>query len=174
MSKKCIGIPTSFQNAFFFPCDHLFYCSEKDLLELAETPFLVDILVIRDERNIDEVDFNKLIQHIFKLWKLQKAELSKHFKVRDRRSAKPLMVEGIGWFVNVMFWTNDTLLVRLTGIIEDCSQLPLKPMNVNERLAYILQVPDQFHAFIQLSELYEELEKQWYIANRKKQHIDKN
>ncbi|MCF6137541.1 YpoC family protein [Pseudalkalibacillus berkeleyi] len=126
-----------------------------------------------DKRNKDEVDFNKLVQHVFKLWKVQKVEISKHFKARDRKSAKPLMIEGIGWFVNLMFWTNDQLLTRLTEITDDAAHLLLKPVNAKERLSYIFQFPDQFHAFIQLSELYEELEKQWYIAIRKKQHIDK-
>ena len=37
--------------------------------------------------------------------------------------------------------------------------LKIKPINIRERLDYIIQNPNKFHSFIQLSELFVEMEK---------------
>lgn len=68
------------------------------------------------------------------------------------------MKKGIGIFLQAVFWSNH-VPARLNGLNFD--KLKVKPINVYERLEFIMNRPGNYHSFIQLSELMAEQEKQF-------------
>ena len=72
------------------------------------------------------------------------------------------MIEGIALFIKLVFWTNEQP-VRLKNIFVELEQFPATPVNVRDRLEFIMARPAHYHAYIQLSELMVEQEKIFYI-----------
>ncbi|WP_349407538.1 YpoC family protein [Pseudalkalibacillus sp. SCS-8] len=142
-----------------------------DIKELASIPFLLDFKFQQKKAGL--VVTNELIDHLFRLWRSEKEKIAASFKNRDRHAAKPAMIKGIGWFITILFWINGQRVARLTHLVEDCSSLPDQPFNLKERLIFILENPDHYLAYIQLTELYDELEKKWMMNLRKKEHMDR-
>ena len=67
------------------------------------------------------------------------------------------MKKGIGLFLQFLFWSND----RPISAIESTplNLLEIKPVNLEERLGFIISRPNLFHSYRQLSELMVEHEK---------------
>lgn len=95
-------------------------------------------------------------------WQSVKAGLDLLFKERRNKETKLLMIEGIALFIKLVFWTNEQP-VRLKNIFVELEQFPATPVNVRDRLEFIMARPAHYHAYIQLSELMVEQEKIFYI-----------
>jgi len=105
-------------------------------------------------RSIDET-----IPSLIEEWKLIKGKLEQLFKLRDKKAIEEPMKQGIALFVQMLHSSNG-LSVCPSPI--QYHQLRLKPVNVEERLEFILARPHLYHSFIQLVELMNEMEKQWF------------
>jgi hypothetical protein len=57
---------------------------------------------------------------------------------------------------------NEVVILNLENLQIEINKMPIKPLNFQERLAFILNQPNHYHSFIQLTGLYEEIEKQYY------------
>lgn len=174
MSDRNINVPVPFRNPLFYPDGEFTFDDTLSLEQRMLMPFFMDLLVREGEMKSYDVLTDSSIRHLFHSWKAKKTDIAEAFKQRKRAIARPKMVRSISWFITLLFWINGKHVERLTHLMEDCSSLPIQPVNLKERLSYILQVPDHYHAFIQLSELFTELEKQWHTELRKKQHMDMN
>jgi hypothetical protein len=89
-------------------------------------------------------------------WKEEKQVIEEIFKKRGK--AKARVQKGISLFIQLLHLVNDQ-----AEVIDplDLSQLKIKPINVQERLDFIIKRPSLYHSFIQLNELMTELEKQY-------------
>lgn len=98
------------------------------------------------------------IPAILKEWEKIKIELNYKFSNRDNQAASPLMKMGISFFYEMLFWCN-----RNPVTLEDhhSFDLQIKPVNVDERLNFILTHVNNYHSFVQLSELFIEMMKQF-------------
>jgi hypothetical protein len=114
---------------------------------------------------------NKYVPVIFDNWKRLKEILSPHFKSRDKNRVKEPMIHAIASWISALFWTNGTSLTSLTDVNALMKNLVIKPVNAEERLEFIMNGPGHYNSFIQLSELYFELEKLFYISLIKKQSL---
>jgi hypothetical protein len=89
-------------------------------------------------------------------WNQVKMVIQDGFTKRDLfRTGTPMKV-GIGLLFEAVFWTNYQPVDVDMIILES---LDIKPINIRERLDYILLNPNKFHSFIQLTELFSEMEK---------------
>lgn len=104
------------------------------------------------------------VPEIFRKWDEKKIMISDLYKKRrcDRKILKEPMTLSVSWFILSLFRTNHRHAPDLEHVLEEIKDLPIKPINLSERLAFILMKIEQFHAFIQLSELFDELEKLFY------------
>lgn len=125
----------------FFPNENEFYLSGQ-----GTKPWLAD--KIDDESIIAE-------------WHVVKEKLERFFAIRNTESTTPLMIQGISLFIRFLFWSNHKP-VCLESLTNQLATLKIKPININDRLQYILKRPNTFHSFIQLSELFVEQEKVYY------------
>ncbi|WP_379968461.1 YpoC family protein [Ectobacillus sp. sgz5001026] len=101
----------------------------------------------------------KTVPIILQMWKQNKDSIASLFRQRKRKEAGPPMVTNTARFLSILFWMNETYLSSLQQYTVQIEALRRKPVNVVERLDFILEQPDHYHSFIQLSELYEEVEK---------------
>ncbi len=100
-------------------------------------------------------------------WKKIDVECQKHFSERKTKKALEPMTEGIALFFTLLFWIHNQP-VQLKGWEDKVIQLTIKPVNLVERLTFIVQRPSLYHSFIQLSELFRELEKHYVKSLIKK------
>jgi hypothetical protein len=109
------------------------------------------------------------ISLVLEKWDGIRSELETFYRNRDQKSTLYLMKKGIGYFVKFLYWSND----RQVDSNEPTSlnQFEIKPVNLEERLTYILQRPNLFHSYRQLTELFTEQEKLFAKKNIVKKRL---
>lgn len=107
-------------------------------------------------------DKKLLIPDYFAKWKELKEQLATIYETRNRKKARPYMLTALANLIDILFWTNGVPVHRLQQITDDLLAFTYKPVNIEERLSYLLSEVDHFHAYNQLKALYEELEKIYY------------
>ncbi|WP_428908902.1 YpoC family protein [Niallia sp. Krafla_26] len=99
---------------------------------------------------------NETVPFLFSEWNHLKMELQEGFTKRDLSRTEIPMKKGIELFLKALYWSN---LQSVNDNMDSMDRLTVKPINIRERLAYIIKTPNKFHSFIQLSELFVEMEK---------------
>ncbi|ETI66633.1 YpoC family protein [Neobacillus vireti] len=103
------------------------------------------------------VNQEREVSELLAEWSSQKEQLKTIFHERNPENSRELMEHGIQLFVRFLFLSN-SLHLSFDGRIF-FSQLEIKPVNIEERLAFIKSRPSLYHSFRQLSELMVEQEK---------------
>ncbi|MCM3022952.1 YpoC family protein [Heyndrickxia ginsengihumi] len=83
--------------------------------------------------------------------------LYQRFQKREKNVQHEL-IEGIAIFLSLLFWSNHKRVV-LQDLSTEIAALETVPVNIEERLHYILQRPTSFSSFMQLTELIQEQQK---------------
>lgn len=99
---------------------------------------------------------------VFSLWKETKQEIALLLRQRKRRAAGGPMIHFTAHLLSILHWMNGVGVSSLQNMDENMWHLQIKPINAGERILFILEGPDHYHSFIQLSQLYEEAEKQFF------------
>jgi hypothetical protein len=106
------------------------------------------------------------ITSLLQEWKDTKEELEVLFREREQKNAQELMTKGISLFKQFL-----TLSNRVPGSLDEpfkSIQLDFKPVNLEERLGFVMSRPALFHSYRQLSELMIEQEKLYVKKNIQK------
>lgn len=91
-------------------------------------------------------------------WNDKFDEIAGLFQRRETKLAKEPMIEFTDKYISCLFALNH----QREGEIKDLqiiSQLERKPLNLTERLGFLIDSPNHYHAFIQLKELFVEILK---------------
>ncbi|TYR79943.1 hypothetical protein FZC66_12435 [Priestia megaterium] len=162
MSKKA-DLPLHFKHPLFFKEQREIKWEKATFgLECDQSYFLHDILyAVGEEHEQPWKDVKKYLPQVFAKWNEAQSRLYKLFSERKAKEAQPLMIKAIAYFISALFWTNHEPVPRLTHLQQDIEKLKYKPINVYERLAFIIEKPGMYHSFIQVGELYTELRKQY-------------
>lgn len=104
----------------------------------------------------------KSIRELLLEWPLLKEEIRQAFTNRDKTSAVPLMRAGIDLFIEFLHCSNE----QPTKVYPEINyeQLLIQPVNMKERLEFIISRPSLHHSYMQLCELMTELEKSYKKA----------
>ncbi|MDC2865896.1 YpoC family protein [Bacillus sp. BP-3] len=155
--KQVLEIPNDFRCPPFFEDRAVIeYNAEKSFGELlGEMYFFFDIEQGYKPWNAIEVS----IPTVLGLWKEQKEEISMLFRNRNKKEAKEPMVRFAGHLLSILHWMNGTPVTNLQNMSEQIDRLEKKPVNFLERFSFIMNKPNHYHSFIQLTQLYEEIEK---------------
>ncbi|NHM29159.1 YpoC family protein [Neobacillus terrae] len=168
MDRECIKIkiPDKLTNPFFFPEKEIVIKVSPSGFDLNEN-FIYDILFfLGEERHRPWEHLNEALPILRKEWEKIKITLEELHTRRDKSNTLPAMKKGIGVFLQFLFWSNEKPVILKSPIPFD--SLVYKPVNVEERLGFIISRPGLFHSFIQLGELMEEQKKQNAIRAIKK------
>ena len=88
-------------------------------------------------------------------WKTIVQQLEVVFSNREKDQIKPYMQKGITLYLSLLFWSNQ-LPVNLVGFPANLKDIKGKPVNVEERLVFILSRPYFYPSYMQLKSLMEE------------------
>ncbi|WHZ01510.1 hypothetical protein QNH48_21300 [Neobacillus sp. YX16] len=127
-------------------------------------PFLEELELEGLDENVDQA-----ISNLLSDWERIKVELEGLYRNRDQKSTLQGMKKGIGLFIQFLYWSNDRQINSKEPI--SINHLVIKPVNLDERLAYILSRPNLFHSYRQLSELMTEQAKQYAKKNIVKKRL---
>lgn len=105
---------------------------------------------------------NILISDTLKLWEKDKEILRSLFSSRDKENAKEQMEASITRFLHILYSFNNESIPNMENWQKSISGLKNKPINVEERLTFIVKKPDQYQSYIQLAQLFEEFTKQYF------------
>ncbi|TKC19683.1 YpoC family protein [Robertmurraya kyonggiensis] len=97
------------------------------------------------------------IAALLEQWTSLNQELHVLFERRAQKEAKPVMEKGINLFIEFLHWSNERPVEATTKI--DFAGLKTKPVNIGERLNFIIARPTLFQSYMQLAELFIEQEK---------------
>lgn len=127
-------------------------------------PFLEELELEGLNENVDQA-----ISNLLSDWERIKVELEGLYRNRDQKSTLQGMKKGIGLFIQFLYWSNDRQIISKEPI--SINHLVITPVNLDERLAYILSRPNLFHSYRQLSELMTEQAKQYAKKNIVKKRL---
>lgn len=145
-----------------------FYLKSKNEIEHASLkiknkPFFYESLHLLENSALSpKENREEIIKDMFLQWKEESELLTGYFRRRDRKAALEPMLRGLANFISITTWLNDKILTNVNDVISELDSLTLKPINLNERISFVIKQPDHYHSFIQLSGLYTELEKLYY------------
>ncbi|MBP3040146.1 hypothetical protein J9303_11675 [Bacillaceae bacterium Marseille-Q3522] len=157
--KHTNTIPDNLSNTFFFPEGELEWEEKEAVTFVKEKLFLYDFLyhigrqAFQPWQHVQEI-----LPVLLAQWEEQKRTLISLFTKRQKNTALEPMKLAIGYFIQLLFWTNQKPVVLQK---EALPILKIKPVNIDERLHFILSRPNEYHSFVQLSQLYLELVKQY-------------
>lgn len=100
-------------------------------------------------------DFWNVREQITKEWAEVVQRLEVMFSNREKNEIKPYMLKGIVLYISLMYWSNQ-VPVNLREFPGCLKELKGKPVNVEERLPFIMTRPYFFPGFMQLKSLMEE------------------
>ncbi|XCS12587.1 YpoC family protein [Aeribacillus pallidus] len=166
--RKMFHLPEQFQNTAFF---------DEESVYLHPTDFFyydLQYLAGMDDTRPWEAS-EQFLPKLFKQWKEIQTEIqrtiTKPFKM-DRQK----MMTGICLYIQLLYWLNEKPVHSLH--LDEIKKLDIAPVNIEDRLTFILKKPTQYHAYIQLNELFTETEKLFYkhqaIKKAKQKGASKN
>lgn len=97
------------------------------------------------------------VSTLLKEWEDIKMRLEQLFRERDQTNAKGWMEKGIALFIQFLYYTNEESTALSDSI--PFQRFYFKPVNIEERLGFIIARPGLYHSYRQLSELMVEQEK---------------
>lgn len=155
--KRQVEIRDEFRCApFFEEMPAILYETEASFEELVgQTYFLFDM----EQEHKPWNNIETSIVTVLKAWKEKKAEIGMLFRNRLRKDARQPMIHFAAHLLSILHWLNETPVVNVNKVEEQVEEFHRKPVNFIERYFYIIKQPDHYHSFIQLVQLYEEIEK---------------
>nr|WP_235356955.1 hypothetical protein [Bacillus alveayuensis] len=171
MSK--LDVPSEFHHPLFYRAGETI--EEKTAvsfpLMMKRFYFYYDILASRGMSGLEPWEnIEQSIQAVVQLWKEEREQLQVLFANRNRKAAKEPMLRSLSYFLACLYWLNGTRVKEIVNWEKEIDALSIKPMNCKERLQFIFAKCDLYHSFVQLSELFEELNKLYYkmlVMNKK-------
>ena len=103
------------------------------------------------------------ISHLLNEWEKNKIQLEALFRKREYKNTKELMEKGITLFFHFLTMSNE--LPLSDNAPSNYNEFAFKPVNVEERLTFIMSRPALYHSYRQLSELMVEQEKLYVKRN---------
>lgn len=131
---------------------------------LRHCPFVYDIAHADGLEVMDQPwqQWRSQFPHVFTIWEKVNEELIAHFRKRDKKAAKEPMIAMIALLMDAIFWLNERSLTSLVNWEAEIIELEIYPVNIVERMQFMLESPDHFHSYHQLKSLFMEVEKSYF------------
>ncbi|GAE25032.1 hypothetical protein JCM9140_1002 [Halalkalibacter wakoensis JCM 9140] len=152
-----VTIPESFQVSPFYQQTVVNIDAESlSFLDICQAiPFYYDITM--EKRPWEEKDV--FVPMLFACWDKERPILEQYYKDRNPLAAKEKMNSMLALLIDALFWLNGRQVTNLTGLTSSVQSLLYKPVNVEERLEFILLQAGKYHSYVQLKSLFIEVRK---------------
>lgn len=158
MKQACIEVPAELKHPFFFPDGSILLAIDHEATLNLEIPFMYEAAFFSGiEAHKPWLHSSESISALLTEWEKVKEAIRIPLQKRDKRSVIPPMRKGIGLFLQFLHWANG----QPTKLCPEIAYhlLEIKPVNVQERLDFVMERPGLHHSYMQLRELMIELEK---------------
>ncbi|MFX3617084.1 MAG: YpoC family protein [Sporolactobacillus sp.] len=163
-----VRLPETFRFAPFYakptvispePADH----------GLFSAPFITDLIYWNDQTSASEWPWQRNENWFHLYWQKEKPGLSEAFHRRDLQTAGQPMLRAVAGLIDQLVWSSGQPVATLepNQMIQGLIQFSYAPLNLEERLRYIMNQPNRYLAFIQLDQLEEELTKKLAVRARR-------
>ncbi|MFE4350408.1 YpoC family protein [Peribacillus butanolivorans] len=166
-----LRVPAELKHPLFFSNEETIlekedYNEWNCLIQLENFPYEL-LFYNKVESYLPWKDGDGHVPELLEKWKEIEAECGLLFSERKAGQALEPMKQGIGLFLSAVYWMQGMPVVMSAwqGQIKDFTYIPV---NMVERLSFILARPAFFHSYRQLSELFREFEKQYVKSRIKK------
>ncbi|MBM6619822.1 YpoC family protein [Bacillus suaedaesalsae] len=158
-----ITLPSTYYPSIFYSSNNIEFEYNNQLSDVLQSPFIYDLLDQFESNHYKPWESREeSLPFILKEWEKDRQKLTDLFSARKRKEAKPIALNCISLFFMAVYWTNEKSVQSVNQLEEPITNLKIKPVNCVERLTYILNAPDHYHSFIQLTQLFDELNKQFH------------
>ncbi|KEZ50681.1 MULTISPECIES: YpoC family protein [Metabacillus] len=168
------SVPGDFLHEPFGPFQEAFHSDLEQVLAI--NPFYYDICLKTGEQVLwrpwEHAD--QSVSAIMKRWDALKTTIASGFRSRQKKASRKDMIDGVSLFVCCLYWSSGKPVGHLDLRNTDWTAFDIQPVNVHERLNYILIKPEQYHSFVQLDQLFQECEKQFSKQMALKKYKQKN
>ncbi|CAM3174821.1 YpoC family protein [Sporolactobacillus spathodeae] len=153
-------IPQAFQYHPFYEESSLTIDESVDF-PLFAAPFIMDIRYHDEPKLSEEWPWQQKNNFYHLFWQEKKEAIRLFFHQRKTAEAKTHMIQSLAGFVDQMFWASEQPVTSLQPekLLPVLSDFAYAPLNIEERIGYLLQRPDRYQSFIQLEAMEEELYK---------------
>ncbi|MBM7619509.1 hypothetical protein JOC95_001358 [Bacillus tianshenii] len=157
-------VPSAFVHPLYYSESQLIESGRFDWQGSLTVPFKYDIAYSLGlaPSNLPWEHQSQTVPLLFHLWKETEAKLNVLHEKRERSDVKGNIAGGIALLLQAIFWMNQLPVISLTDWEKEIRQLQAKPVNIVERLDFVMKKPDMYHAFIQLQQLFTETSKLFY------------
>jgi hypothetical protein len=144
---------------------HPFFFSEKEIsLELSEQStgpgenFYYELLFYNGiEANRPWTNPEQFVALIQDEWFNVRPIIEEMHHQRKKDGIKEAMKKGIGLFLQFLYWSNGKPVFLKEQLV--FGKIRIKPVNLEERIGFIIARPSLYHSYVQLCELMIEQEK---------------
>lgn len=156
--EQVVQIPNEFRCTPFFEgeIDKIIYHKDQSFIQLLKNHyFLFDI----EKRYEPWYEMEMGIPTVLDMWKEENEDISILFRDRKRKEARNPMIHFAAHLLSIVYWLNGQSVPGLKGMKNTFDELQVKPINFIERYSFIIEQPNHYHSYIQLEQLYVEVEK---------------
>lgn len=157
-------VPTAFAHPLFYSESQIIETGPFNWQESLTFPFKYDMAYALGlaPSNLPWEHQSQTVPLLFHLWKETETKLNVLHEKRERSDVKGSIAGGIALLLQAIFWMNKLPVRSLTDWEQEIQQLHAKPVNIVERLDFVIKKPEMYHAFIQLQQLFAETSKLFY------------
>ncbi|MET1249727.1 YpoC family protein [Sporolactobacillus sp. STCC-11] len=156
-----LNIPNSFRVAPFYKDQRMVeHVSVPEQISF-NTPFLYDLMYHHDPQLLERWPWQKSENYFHDYWVEQKESLCELFHRREQKKARKPMILSVSAFIDQLYWAAGAPVNSLEHetVIQKMQTIPSVPLNIEERLRFLLLHPDRYQSFIQLDEMEQEFTK---------------
>jgi hypothetical protein len=161
-----VKISSNFQHPLFFDKTELTIRKSEDFMELLTFPFIYDLLYVNGKlyNSPPWEKPHEILPKLYKKWSELNPIIKEYFANRDRSGALEPMKISIALFLDTLYWGNNQPVTNIKNWENQLKSLVIKPVNVEERLSYIIHTPNHYLSFVQLLQLFDELQKKFLVT----------
>ncbi|MED1566952.1 YpoC family protein [Bacillus paramycoides] len=156
--ERVVEVPKTFRYLPFFEEDvkSITYHTDQSFEEIIQNIyFIFDIEKQYEPWN----ELEKSIPAVLNTWKTKQDEIATLFRNRKKQEAEGPMILFAAHLLSVVYWLNEQPVHGLNEMQVNTNKLEAQPVNFMERYSFIIKKPSNYHSYIQLAQLYIEIEK---------------
>lgn len=156
---ELLRVPPQLDHSYFFSRQVMEWEETYSMVFHPDKPFIYDAAFHNGRKSLRPwEDPESAIPLLLNQWNSLKEDLVQSFAKRDRLNTVESMKSAIALFIEILYWTNG---LPVSFPLDKIDQLKSVPINIRDRLTFIMARPNHHLSFKQLAELMIEQEKQF-------------